>query len=279
MMPLQKFYDSLEQVTIIGNADGDWLPSANGVSITFNATQHKNTITICNGPYAGVNAAFTVERSNNDAIFVQILTTVADSLVKRINCWPSSGLVTAVMSAMVSKTVYLTRMSLLPSLARSINMEEAETLPCMVHNWLGERRIALGIALTHPHLHWPDLYVKPKFDTTIVNPEGFNPFSALLGEQNDRRTPALKCQVAQPDDYIEQLNILQQIASLEVHFWLESANINNLLECEKLFYNPTPENGLSNWFLMDFNASQYLDDIRHHLAYCQQILAFKALRV
>jgi hypothetical protein len=279
MMPLQKFYDSLEQVTIIGNADGDWLPSANGVSITFNATQHKDTITICNGPYAGVNEAFTVERSHNDAMFVQILTTVADSLVKRIDCWPSSGLVTAIMSAMISKTVYLTRMSLLPSLARSVTMGETETLPCMVHNWLGERRIALGIALTHPHLHWPELYVKPKFNSSIATQKGFNPISALLGEHNDMQTPALKCQVTLPDDYVEQLQILKQIASLDAHFWLEAANINNLLKCEKLFYNQTPHNGLSNWFLMDFNASQHLDDIRHHLAYCQQILAFKALRV
>jgi len=286
MMSLTPLYHSLERATIIGNADGDWSPCNDGATITFNATVHTNTINICNGPYAGVSEAFTVDRSENDQAFVEILTTVAQSLVSQIDCWPSSGLTTAVMLAVISKHVSLMRMSLLPSLARCENMAASETLPCMVHNWLGERRIALGIALTHPHLYWPELYIQP----TVLHESSQqfidDPFAILLGagksSENEEIDPSqisrLKIQAQRPNDYEEQLTILKNLASLDIHYWLTAATQHKLLKCEKLFYNQTPEDKLSNWFLVDLKASQLLDPIRHQLAYCQQVLVLQHIK-
>jgi len=281
-MSLAALYHSLEQATIIGNADGEWLPSSEGATITFNATVHTDTINICNGPYAGVSEAFKVERSTNDKAFVEILTTVAQSLVNRIDCWPSSGLTTAVTLAMISKQVSLMRMSLLPSLQRTEQMSAADTLPCMVHNWLGERRVAMGIALSHPHLYWPELYIAPRVSQERSEPFIDDPFSILLGLPHETIDgtgfSSLKIQTQRPDDYEDQLSILNVLASLDIQFWLAFATQEKLLKCESLFYNQKPEAQQSNWFLLDLNASQYLDPIRHQLAYCQQVLALQHIK-
>ncbi|GAA0782853.1 MULTISPECIES: hypothetical protein [Pseudomonadati] len=283
-MSLAPLYQSLQYATIIGNADGQWHPSNEGATITFNATAHNEAINICNGPYAGVSEAFRVERSVNDAAFVDILTTVAQSLVNQVDCWPSSGLTTAVMLAMISKQVSLMRMSLLPSLARNECMHVSETLPCMVHNWLGERRIAMGIALTHSHLYWPELYVKPHLSNANIEKVIIDPFTILLGPDSEFATfdltpdSYLKTQAQFPVDYDKQLIILKKLALVDIQFWLVSATQEKLLQCEKLFYNQTPEDNQSNWFLVDFKASQYLDPIRHQLAYCQQVLALQNIK-
>jgi len=54
---------------------------------------------------------------------------------------------------------------------------------------------------------------------------------------------------------------------------LQCADKAKLIACESLFFNHQPETQLSPWYLMDYRASQWLDAIRHQLAYCQQQLA------
>ncbi|MCL1142489.1 hypothetical protein [Shewanella gaetbuli] len=282
-MSLEQLYDSIEYVTIIGNAEGDWALAPAGKTITFNTTYHEDAIHIRADHLSAPNKPLSVENTEHNGLFEEVLNTVAQSLEKRVNCAPSIGLVTAVMTAMVSKSVKLRRMTLLPNLAQIESTDELKRQRCLKYNWLGERRIALGIALTHPHMNWPDLYLKPKIDFTVTPHKDLNPFELLVGdifgiEQNALDLARIQHQSTMPTDYQKQVNTLKTLANLDTQYWLATSNKDYLLECEGFFYNKQNDNG-SHWYLKDFKASQYIDDIRHHLAYCQQILAFKALTV
>jgi hypothetical protein len=292
--------DDYQQVTVIGNAHGDWHPAVTGHTVIFNGTQHEadKVINICNGPYAGSQQAFAVSHSPNDNQLVLLLTQVSEILDPQINCWPSSGLVTILLMSLMAKQVNVQRMSLLPSLTRPADMPVDEYLPCMVHNWLGERRIALGLQLTHDNIYWPELFLDVAasvltYDST-TEPAEINPFEVLLSDavrrrQNKVLTPdntdpkfvaaqrlALQVTTERPDTLEVQYALLAALSNLPSVQWLTYANQDDLIMAESLFYNQHPDTQASYWYLVDHQASQYLDTIRHHLAYCHQVIALTA---
>jgi len=287
-----------QQVTVIGNASGDWQPAQIGHTFIFNGTQHEadKVINICNGPYAGSHYAFVVSNSPDNDQLVSLLTEVGETLEVQLTCWPSSGLVTILLMSLMAQQVNVQRMSLLPSLARPDDMPANEYLPCMVHNWLGERRIALGLQLTSHNIQWPALFLD---DASPLLPQDndpvdINPFEVLLSDAVRRRQNKL----LSPDNTDPQFKVAQRVAlqvssdtpdNLEVQYallaalsnlpsvqWLTYANQSDLILAESLFYNQYPDSQASYWYLIDYQASQYLDTIRHHLAYCQQVIALTA---
>ncbi|AZG73176.1 hypothetical protein [Shewanella livingstonensis] len=290
--------EHFQQVTVIGNANGDWHPAPMGHTFIFNGTQHEadKVINICNGPYAGSHYAFVVNNSPDNPQLVSLLTEVGETLDVQLKCWPSSGLVTILLMTLMAKQVNVQRMSLLPSLARPVDMPPTEYLPCMVHNWLGERRIALGLQLTSDNIQWPELFIDDasRLLAQDNDPVDINPFEVLLSDavrrrQNDILTPdntdpqfkmaqrlALQVSSDNPDNLDVQYALLAALSNLPSVQWLTYANQSDLILAESLFYNQHPETQASHWFLIDHQASQYLDTIRHHLAYCQQVIALIA---
>jgi len=299
--PAPALPESYQQVTVIGNTKGHWQPAVTGYTVIFNSTQDpvENVINICNDLNAGSQHAFIVSNSPDDNQWVSLLTQASETLDVQLKCWPSVELVTILLMSLMAKQVNVQGMSLLPSLARPADMPAAEYLPGMVHNWLGERRIALGLQLTHNNIQWPELFVDDAATLLIhdVEPVDINPFEVLLSDavrrrQNDVLTPdntdpqfvvaqrlALQVTTEQPDTLDVQYALLAALSNLPSVQWLSYANQDDLIMAESLFYNQHPETQASYWYLIDHQASQYLDTIRHHLAYCQQVIALTAKQV
>ncbi|GGJ04187.1 hypothetical protein GCM10007978_47250 [Shewanella hanedai] len=267
--------------TIVGNASGNWDIAANGVTFIFNGTESPSSkedtpdslINISNGPFVGSEAPFVVTGfldEAEEALLTQQLVEVAEQLEGRLNCWPSTGLVTTVLMTQLSGQLHVKRMSLLPSLSRDLMMSKQEHLPCMVHNWLGERRIALALQ-TH-NLNWRELYLtEPERKNTSVIEHNLMPsidsqcpFTQLIeiGKHID-------CAEEQRQQSISKL---EEMSSSHISSWLNHSSQDKLLACESLFFNQTPESTPTHWYLIHNLASQYLDGIRQRLAYCQQTL-------
>lgn len=271
---------TLSKVTIIGNANGKLDIPSSGATFIFNGTKPDNNqsgkaetlINISNGPFAGSTCPFVISGSldehDSESLTLQLIE-IAESLEKELNCWPSTGLVTIVLMSRLSTLIEVKRMSLLPSLKREMEMLIEEHLPCMVHNWLGERRIALAIST--PNLSWPELQLTQPLSKEALDNH------AELADYNYRCPFALLTQVHQhaPNEFtpsVNMLNILSYLSTTHIELWLQHSTQEKLLSCELMFFNQTPEQTASFWYLVDNQASQYLDDIRHRLAYCQQVL-------
>ena len=147
-------------------------------------------INIANGGFAAADAAFVVQSSQltqeQCESFSQQLFTMAKQLAQRLNCWPSSGLTCFALLSQLAP-VQVSRMSLLPSLYRDPTMTPEQHLPCVVHNWLGERRIALEIFSQAPAnndkprhdagqngtkkhaIHWPELVLEEQRTHTAAH--------------------------------------------------------------------------------------------------------------
>jgi hypothetical protein len=147
-------------------------------------------INIANGGFAAADAAFVVQSSRltqqQCEAFSQQLLTMAKQLAQRLNCWPSSGLTCFALLSQLAP-VQVSRMSLLPSLYRDPTMTPEQHLPCVVHNWLGERRIALEIFSQAPAnndeprhdasqngtkkhaIHWPELVLEEQRTHTAAH--------------------------------------------------------------------------------------------------------------
>jgi hypothetical protein len=267
--------------TIVGNASGNWDVASNGVTFIFNGTEYPSSkddtpdslINISNGPFVGSEAPFVVTGfldEAEEALLTQQLVEVAEQLENKLNCWPSTGLVTTVLMTQLSGQLHVKRMSLLPNLCRDLKMPKQEHLPCMVHNWLGERRIALALQ-TH-NLNWQELYLTEpvRKNTTVIEQnlassiDSQCPFTQLIeiGEQID-------CAEEQRQQSISKL---EDMSSSHISCWLNHSSQEKLLACESLFFNQTPESTPTHWYLIHNLASQYLDGIRQRLAYCQQTL-------
>ncbi|MEL4294545.1 hypothetical protein HG547_09090 [Shewanella sp. DNRA4] len=269
----------LEQATIIGNASGEWQPAAKGLTFIFNGTQcpqhftpHGHVVTIANGGFAESQYAFEVQGHPQGVQLAKALTQVATDLTATLGCWPSSGLTAIVLMMTLAQQLQVQRMSLLPSLRRSVELPETVHLPCMVHNWLGERRIAK--ALLCDRLDWAEFTLKPWEQTTEATHQ-----VNFICESED---PFLKLDLLRQYLLIECVNEdtkqgvrqhLAELAHTPSAIWLQCADKAKLIACESLFFNHQPETQLSPWYLMDYHASQWLDAIRHQLAYCQQQLA------
>ncbi|MCG9963411.1 hypothetical protein [Shewanella cutis] len=269
----------LQQVTIIGNASGEWQPATKGLTFIFNGTQcpqhlapQGQVVNIANGGFAESQYAFEVQGHTQGVQLAKALTQVATELTAALGCWPSSGLTAIVLMKTLAKQLQVQRMSLLPSLRRSAELPETVHLPCMVHNWLGERRIAK--ALLCERLDWAEFTLIPWEQTT-----GATHQVNFISENDD---PFRKLDLLRQYRLVEDVNEdtkqgirqhLAELACIPSAIWLQCADKAKLIACESLFFNHQPETQLSPWYLMDYHASQWLDAIRHQLAYCQQQLA------
>ncbi|MFV0594330.1 hypothetical protein [Shewanella sp.] len=291
----------LEQATIIGNASGDWQPANKGLTFIFNGTQcpedlstHGQVVNIANGGFAESQYAFEVQGHPQGVQLAKALTQVATDLTPSLGCWPSSGLTTVVLMMTLAQKVQVQRMSLLPSLQRSMDLPNNIHLPCMVHNWLGERRIAQ--TLLCERIDWPEFNLTPwesmpkacltealyscntdLQDSNLHHTQNLHhselshrvedPFSQLDLLRQSTLTPNVSEQTKQ--QLREQLAKLARTSSA---IWQQFAEKSKLKVYESLFFNHRPESQMSPWYLMDYAASQTLDAIRHQLAYCQQQL-------
>ncbi|MCE9687271.1 hypothetical protein LZP73_13825 [Shewanella sp. AS16] len=277
---------SFAEVAIVGNAAGDWQPAETGVTFVFNGTRARGdaltpdggVINIANGPYAGVAAAFEVQGTRHREALIAALTATAQTLEKELGCWPSSGLTTLVLMARTATRLRVSRMSLLPCLARPPGMRAEQHLPCMVHNWLGERRIALALAadLGPQQLEWPELYLASPVSAQDLSAhalanQAFEPGSyASLARDPFPLLQALAKDKGAAESAQDRLSTLDLLANSDIELWLQHADDAKLRAAEALFFNQTPELCPSVWYLVDNQASQRLDAIRQRLAYCQQ---------
>ncbi|ABZ76594.1 conserved hypothetical protein [Shewanella halifaxensis HAW-EB4] len=280
-----KLLSILSKVTIIGNANGKWDIPSSGATFIFNGTKlhdkqdskQSMLINISNGPFVGSKSPFVVTapfaEAEQESLTLQLIE-IAESLEKELHCWPSTGLVTTVLMTRLSSQLNVKRMSLLPSLKRKLTMQSDDYLACMVHNWLGERRIALGLPDTK--LNWPELmltqpdpFQEPNNKAKLNKGQYIEqcPF-ILLKKVHDQAQFKLN----QDNDKLvtENLKLLKYLAASPIEIWLHHSTQEKLLACELMFFNQTPEQTSSFWYLVDNQASQYLDSIRHRLAYCQQ---------
>ncbi|MGS0681624.1 hypothetical protein ACVBIL_10710 [Shewanella sp. 125m-7] len=275
----------LSKVTIIGNANGEWDIPSTGATFIFNGTRphHKQEATlstlinISNGPFVGSKRPFVVSapfaEKELEALTLQLIE-IAESLEKELNCWPSTGLVTTVLMTKLSNQLNVKRMSLLPSLKRKLTMQSDEHLACMVHNWLGERRIALG--LPNDELNWPELILPQPQQTQELNNKAKRDEGAYISKCPFMLLKELhlqaQCKSSQDKARLTKDNQqrLDYLATSPIELWLHHSTQEKLLDSELMFFNQTPEQTSSFWYLVDNQASQYLDGIRHRLAYCQQ---------
>ncbi|MCG9730782.1 hypothetical protein L1D44_13150 [Shewanella sp. Isolate13] len=277
----------LTKVTIIGNANGEWQVPTDGATFIFNGTKSPNQpnsknsalINISNGPFAGSNCPFVVSgpfaKNELESLTLQLIE-VAESLEKQLHCWPSTGLVTTVLMARLAAQLDVKRMSLLPSLKRDLTMASDAHLPCIVHNWLGERRIALDL---EANLNWPELYLDPPSSDTGIDPHTTSNTADLLPHCPFESLAKLRQQTldktASPQ---EMLAILIYLATSPIESWLQHSSQQKLLASEQIFFNQTPDKNSGFWYLNNNHASQYLDGIRYRLAYCQQMSPAKQNR-
>ncbi|WP_192022679.1 hypothetical protein [Shewanella sp. WPAGA9] len=259
------------QVTIIGNANGDWQASKKGYSIIFNGTvaEGEHIINICNGPFAGSTEDFVVTGHHNKWLSTQ-LSAIAHELQSRLNCWPSSGLACFILFSRLTIPLSLTRMSLLPNLARNNTMTKNEHLPCVVHNWLGERRIALSQIKESPRsqINWPALLLSSDNNKTLYRAVDVTSEQSINDSPFTLLAKIANLQSSTPEGVIA----LEKLANLPLSHWLACSTQSNLLDVEPLFFNQQPEKNAGIWYLSDNHASQYLDSIRLSLAICQQAL-------
>ncbi|MGI2047206.1 hypothetical protein [Shewanella oncorhynchi] len=279
---------AFEQVTIIGNASGYWQPATTGTTFIFNGTQwaensnvNNQIVNIANGGFAESKYAFVVQGHPQSGLLTQALTQVAIELTPQLGCWPSSGLTTIVLMQQLSQHVQVQRMSLFPSLARPNDLPLEDHLPCMVHNWLGERRIAQALV---PSVDWPEFSLASVFLPRLsainqmqpcqVAPRinAGNPFDLL---ERLQESSSLIADALNPATRQMQFEWLITLAHTPINIWLQFAHPSQLINAEALFFNHMPESKPSYWYLMDIQASQYLDAIRHSLAYCWQTLSTK----
>ena len=268
---LSNAQSNFKKVTIIGNANGDWQAATQGFTIIFNGTfaTGDKIINICNGPYAGSKEDFVVT-GLHQAWLANQLSLIANELEEQLSCWPSSGLVSFVLFSRIGSELSLSRMSLLPSLNRGLDLLDSEHLPCVVHNWLGERRIALKLHSNDNNgngiqAHWPELHLlstnakstSNNNDMDIASQDPFEQFM-LLSQQ--------------PVKSISGMSVLTQLSQLPLSIWLKHSSQQKLLQVEQILFNEHPETNTGFWYLSDNEASAFLDSIRTNLALCQQQL-------
>ena len=305
-----------DNVCIVGNAGGDWQISHLGWTIVFNGTniEHPKVINIANGGFAGCEAPFAVQSAGLTLTqchhLAEDLGRVATKLSHQLGCWPSSGLTALVLMLEKGALVDVERMSLLPPLARAETLTANQYVPCMVHNWLGERRVVLemlGNESIAKRVRWPEFYIEkdiklehPQAECPIESPSHdlvCDPFS-LLAELADsqsslprqqRGTPAHRPSDDTPKAYSSELELLTQtqsipleikqyqarvidtLLSLPLQSWLLSAPQSALIDIETLFFNETPAHTATAWYLLDNEYAQHLDVLRQTLAYWAQV--------
>lgn len=244
-----------------------WLVLGNGtVNIDLTTLEKKDKIIVFNDGYlnlkgtcrisnkriSGANAELTVYGPEPFDNFSEVINQIFVRQQYTLNNIPSSGL--CVLLALLKHSIapQVEGMDMLPSLARDIEMSVSKPMPCAYHNWLGERRVILQ---NRDKLKWPQFNIEPLIRQKSVQ---MDPFNLLLN---------LTFQ-----DKHQSLETLRKLSNISSEVWLRHANQNRLLAIEQLFFLARHQNRTKNWWLFDYHSSNFMNDIRHQLAWVQQQL-------
>lgn len=210
---------------------------------------------------------FVVESSFLDKPQIELLeqglANFVQALQENLDCFPSTGLVAVHYGIHISKQVNVYRMPLKPSLERPLDMFQRKPLPCVFHNWLGERRIGFNLInlMDSDRLNWPSLYLdKPPSEYPIAQTDPFLELLALF-----KASPL-------EDNKSALIAGFQTLSRYEPMVWLNYAEVDKLMSLEPYFFLDRDSRYTSNWWLYDYAASKPLDKILHILMWCQQKL-------
>lgn len=197
--------------------------------------------------------------SSSIAAVEQMLLASHEELSPQLGCLPSSGLATVNCFMELSQTLQVDCMPLLPSLIRPAAMDRRQPLPCVFHNWLGERRLAKEMRLwfSPNRISWPGL------SSTIVNSRGSrqaDPMNRLLRVFDEN--------CAHPAARSELLDL----AAASNESWLASLDLKALAQVEPNFFLPRTAQHSAQWWLYDNDISRGIDEILKRLMWCQQTL-------
>lgn len=212
----------------------------------------KEACRICNKRISGAHAELTVYGSAPFDNFSEVINQVFVLQQNTLNNIPSSGLCVLLALLKHSIATEVEGMDMLPSLARNISMPASKPMPCAYHNWLGERRVILQ---NRDKLKWPQFYIEPLIRQKSVQ---IDPFNLLLN---------LTFQ-----DKHQSLETLRKLSNVSSEVWLLHASRDRLLATEQLFFLTRHQNRTNNWWLFDYHSSNFMNDIRHQLAWVQQQL-------
>ncbi len=240
---------------IIGNGDGMYELQENERVIRFNQSEssditadlvisncydqhnHKGMRTTGIEPYPG---------------FATVLLEQAQQLEQALGVWPSLGLTTLFALKDWPTTLRLSCMNLLPSIARPKSLSERKPLPCSYHNWLGERRLAMGLS---GNLDWPAFWLPQE---NLQPPTSSDPYPRLLALAQSGK--------------MEGAELIRQLVSESQGCWNGYATKEKLKNAESIFFLERGEHNTNNWWLYHFEASHLMTNIRQKLALAQQNL-------
>lgn len=243
----------------------------NQLTVTFNpSVEHplsmQDEIQISNWKHAGLQTdsrPFVVTAPCLGPVWCQqledLLRRLAITLDPILGCVPSSGLVAVHAALHLAERVSVYRMPLKPSFVRPESMSSRKPLPCVFHNWLGERRLGLSLLREYgpDHLQWDSL--APEALTDSGEPTNLDPLTALedlFGQ-------------AQSDQENEFAETLDWLAGLERRAWARNAEEIRLTTLEQYFFLSRHLPATPNWWLFNNRLSALLDAVLQRLMVCQ----------
>lgn len=267
--------DLLNMVRITGNGSGakslGLVPSLDvAFNLPLDSKPKGNQLFIRNKRIANTACChpFKVESeclsAASSAGLEKMLATKSAQLAAQLGCMPSSGLATVNCFSELAQTLQVDCMPLHPSLIRPAALSTRQPLPCVFHNWLGERRLARDIiARSSPKsIKWPEL------SSDIASNGGSRQADAA-----NRLRGVFQENCAHPAAQSE----LRDLATASNESWLETVNLPILERLEPHFFLPRAVQDSGQWWLYDNDASWAIDTIVKRLMWCQQALT--ALRL
>lgn len=241
---------------LVGNGPGPVEMRENERLIRFNQPPSKPEpadLTVSNGRVSGVGGHYIAEGRQPFPDFEGQLADQAFRLESSLRVRPSVGLTTLFALKGGGARLRLSRMNLLPSIARPENLPDRKPLACAYHNWLGERRLAMTVA---PQCEWPSFWLQDQGGNETS--AGSDPYDSLLSLPDIGRT--------------EGRGLIKQLAQLSSRAWLTHATTDRLLKAEALFFLQREIRDTLNWWLFDHQASVFMAQIHRTLALAQLAL-------
>lgn len=261
----------LGTLRIVGNGPG--LTEERGthqLTITFNPSPERipvrGEIQISNWKHAGLQTdcrPFVVVAPSLGSAwprqFESMLARSSATLVRQLDCLPSSGLVAIHAGLQLAERVSIYRMPLKPSFVRSSDMSPRKPLPCAFHNWLGERRIALSILrdFGSERLFWESFFLEDVVD--FGQPADFNPLERLV-DVFSQGNSVQEC---------ELIETLERLSRVHTTTWIRNADSSCLKSLERFFFLGRNSSDTPKGWLFNNRISSLLDDILYKLMRCQ----------
>lgn len=194
--------------------------------------------------------------------FEDTLAASATALEAQLGCFPSAGLATVHAAFAMGLRLYVHRMPLKPDLHRLPGMGARQALPCAFHNWLGERRLALGLlrASAATQLCWASLRLPLPVEKP--HPDGARPLPELQALLH-------ACGLEAEERLARELT---KLAASCLPTWIRSAQPAALRALEPLLFLDRRSRATGNWWLYSNRCAPGLDAVLGRLMLCQQLL-------